>query len=824
MGEVYRADDLKLGQAVALKFLPQSLEKDEARLASLLTEVRIARQIAHSSVCKVYDVGEADGRHFLSMEYVDGEDLATLLKRIGRLPKDKAVQIARQICAGLSAAHEQGILHRDLKPANVMIDGRGRARITDFGLAGLADDLKEGGSRAGTPAYMAPEQFSGGGITVRSDLYSLGLVLYELFTGQAAFKGSTPAEMARLKQESPPTNPSRLIEGFDPIVERVILRCLQSDPLQRPASALGVAAALPGGDPLAAALAAGETPSPELVAQAGETGGLSPTGAWMGLVFLAAGVFFIFYAADRSQLPRMVSLPKPPSVLEEKAREIVRRLGYSAPPGDTYLWFASNKEYLGFIDKDDNSSARWDRLAGGPPFAVTFGYRQSPRPLLPYNYIEWRLLDDPPYLVSGMAGATLAPDGRLVEFLAVPPELDPSPPSSAAPRWEALFGAAKLDPAAFSPATPEWFPPVYADSRAAWVGSYATNPRTPIRIEAAAYRGKPVFFRIVEPWAIPNRMEAARVPARTSFVRGLLITLGVSILAGGILIARRNLRLGRGDRKGARKLSIFLFVAAVLEWLFLSPHWLVPAEFGRALSNAGLSLLEATIAGTFYLALEPYFRRVWPHVLTSWMRFLDGQFRDPLVGRDVFIGLLAGTVFRLLEQLHVIIPRWLGLPPMRPDYWGPGLLQLVTLESARNSVGVLFNLLQSSLLIPMILTILLLLLRILLRSQALAIGATVTLFSAATVAIGNNLFPDLAFGLLQCGLYIVLLFRFGFLPIVVSAAFSALLYDFPLTLDFSTWYAGNSFLVLLIATGLAAYALAVALAGRPLFRETILPE
>src|SRR4030095_6435372 len=126
--------------------------------------------------------GEIDGRPFLSMEYVDGEDLAGLLRRIGHLPKDKAVQIARQICAGLAAAHEQGVLHRDLKPANVMIDGRGRAKITDFGLAVLAEgDGQEHG--AGTPAYMAPEQLEGQAATVRSDVYALGLVLYELFTG-----------------------------------------------------------------------------------------------------------------------------------------------------------------------------------------------------------------------------------------------------------------------------------------------------------------------------------------------------------------------------------------------------------------------------------------------------------------------------------------------------------------------------------------------------------------------------------------------------------------------------------------------------------------
>ena len=126
------------------------LSNDPDRLNRFLNEVKIARQVSHPSVCRVYDVGEAEGHHYLSMEYVDGEDLATLLKRIGRLPEDKAVQIARQLCAGLAASHEQGILHRDLKPANIMVDGRGRVRITDFGLAALCKEISGAEVRQGT--------------------------------------------------------------------------------------------------------------------------------------------------------------------------------------------------------------------------------------------------------------------------------------------------------------------------------------------------------------------------------------------------------------------------------------------------------------------------------------------------------------------------------------------------------------------------------------------------------------------------------------------------------------------------------------------------
>ena len=161
MGEVYRADDLKLGQAVALKFLPAELDRDSARLMQLHNEVRMARQVSHPNVCRVYDIDEVDRHTFISMEYVDGEELASILRRFGRFSPDRAIELGRQICAGLAAAHERGVIHRDFKPANVMIDGSGKVRIADFGLAGLAGEAL----RAGTPAYMAPEQIAGGQVT-----------------------------------------------------------------------------------------------------------------------------------------------------------------------------------------------------------------------------------------------------------------------------------------------------------------------------------------------------------------------------------------------------------------------------------------------------------------------------------------------------------------------------------------------------------------------------------------------------------------------------------------------------------------------------------
>src|SRR5882757_6833828 len=321
MGEVYRADDLTLGQSVALKFLPDRAGHDENLLERFRNEVRTARKISHPNVCRVYDVGDVDGQTFFTMEYVDGEDLASLLRRIGRLPPDKALDIARQLCAGLAAAHAKGVLHRDLKPANIMLDGRGQVVVTDFGLAGLVDQIHGVDVRSGTPAYMAPEQLAGKEVTAQSDIYALGLVLYEVFTGKRAFAVETLAEVVRTGTQSAPSRPSSVVKDLDPAVERVILRCLEPEPRNRPASALGVAAALPGGDPLAAALAAGETPSPEMVAAAGASGGLSRRVAISCLAAVLIGLAACVYLNIRPNTLERLGLELSPEILSQKARE-----------------------------------------------------------------------------------------------------------------------------------------------------------------------------------------------------------------------------------------------------------------------------------------------------------------------------------------------------------------------------------------------------------------------------------------------------------------------------------------------------------------------
>jgi predicted Ser/Thr protein kinase len=547
MGEVYRANDLLLGQTVALKFLPAQWTSHEATLVRFRNEVRIARQISHPNVCRVYDIGEAEGSTYLSMEYVDGEDLASLLRRIGMLPRDKALEIARQLCAGLAAAHDKGVVHRDLKPGNIMLDGQGRLRITDFGLAGVAGEVKD--IRSGTRGYMAPEQQSGQEVTARSDLYALGVVLHEVFTGKRPSADSSHPDLA-------------------PEVDRVIRCCLAEDPAKRPASALQVAAALPGGDPLAAALAAGETPSPEMVAAAGDTEGLHPAIAWALLAGVIVSVAATILLNAQTKLYRRVPLEKTPEVLAERARNILQTAGHSEPPADTAIGFYEGDDFLRYIAEHDKSKTRWGNLETG---AFVFWYRASPRPLAMQSLIPrgptggFVSADDPPLDVSGMTLVSLDPLGRLTQFIAVPPQFEKPAGTALPPDWAPLFSAAGLDPSQWPEAQPAWTPPVYGDTRAAWTGSLAERPNIPMRIEAAAYRGKPVYFELIGPWTHAESRQPHQPTTRERASLAIGIVLLFSMLVGGAMLARRNLRLGRGDRHGAARLAAVVFGSSLFQ-------------------------------------------------------------------------------------------------------------------------------------------------------------------------------------------------------------------------------------------------------------------
>jgi serine/threonine-protein kinase len=822
MGEVYRAEDLKLGNVVALKFLPASLQHDAAALAGFHAEVRNARQVSHPNVCRVYDIGEVNDQHFLTMEYIDGEDLSSLLRRIGRLPPDKALETAHQICAGLAAAHDCGLLHRDLKPANIMLDGRGRVRITDFGLALSSDDATGRSETAGTPAYMAPEQIGKGEASVRSDIYSLGLVFYELFTGRLPYQANTPVEWRRAHMESSPRTPSSVVKDIDPAVETAILRCLQKDPAKRPSSVRQVAAAFPGGDPLAAALAAGETPSPEMVAASGETEGLRPAMAWTVLAGVIVSVIAAILLGAQTKLFRRVPLEKPPEALAERAREILQSVGYSERSVDTAMGFYEGHDFLRYIAEHDKSKTRWDNLETG---AFVFWYRGSPRPLeagnifsdAPISGSVWT--DDPPLDVSGMTLVRLDPLGRLTQFIVVPPQVERSERAASPLSWGPLFSAAGLDPSQWPPAEPMWTPPVYSDARAAWTGSLAERPNIPMRIEAAAYRGKLVYFELIGPWTRPERTQPYQPTTGERAFLVIYIVLLLSLLVVGAMLARRNLRLGRGDRHGASRLAVVVFAAWSVAWAFGAHHIPNFAELRLFFEFLFWGLGWSCLIWVLYIALEPYVRRRWPATLVSWSRLLAGGFRDPLVGRDVLAGCFLAPFSTAVGGPVWFVFSWIGYPPPQPSS-GPQSLflgaRMIVAEVALALIFALFFWLAA--------LFVLVLVRALLRKEWAAAIAWVLLFTVFAAA-DRQFAPYVLVGnLIFFGLAVFVLIRFGLLALVTNFIVYYILQNFPLTTQGSVWYSGISLAGILLTAAMAFYGFYTSLGSRPVFGGTVLEE
>ncbi len=816
MGEVYRADDLKLSQPVALKFLPERLLRDGASLARFHREVRVARQVSHKNVCRVYDIGETNGHHFLSMEYIKGEELSSLLRRIGRLPSDKALQIARQICAGLAAAHDSGVLHRDLKPSNIMIDGDGNARVLDFGLSGLAEEFRDDERSSGTPAYMAPEQLTGKQVTVRSDIYSLGLVLYELFTGKRVYEAATLGELMKLRlKDTTPTSPSELIKDLDPLIERTIERCLQKDPSRRPSSALQVAAALPGGDPIAAALAAGETPSPEMVAAASKEGALRPAVALALFASMLIALSLIVSLSEKVQLYGYVPLEKSPELLRERAREVIRKANHEAPAVDHMDGFRSDTAALEYIQRTDTRPDRWQHLKDGQPAAITYWYRQSAGYLGGFDFFRDALVNPPPTM-SGMTGVKLDTRGRLLSFYAVPPQIDPQgstmpsqndPAALAAP----LFTEAGLDISQFQPAPSQWAPLYLSDSRAAWQGVYPQQPEIPIRVEMASYRGKPVHFEVVNPWTKPERQDPARLPGQFRVLFTLLISVFVLVLVGSVLLAIRNLRLGRGDRKGALRLGIFVFSFTLLIRLFSAHHVPEVSEFGVVLNG----LQDSVFAGMFflilYLALEPFVRRRWPDRIISWTRLLAGDFRDPLVGRDVLIGGLVGFGIALWQITFFYITGWVRGTPTRPVF-----------EPATEHLGLAYFVegfsyqLTTPLLNGFQFLFLILLIALVLKRDKPAFILGWFLFTMALAFLGGgSIFNWIGAGVTSAFLTLTLA-RYGLLAMLCSTFFLQMYINFPLTRHVTAWYATGFLVDVIIMLVIIFYAFRISLGGQSL--------
>ena len=771
MGQVYRADDLKLGQAVALKFLAR--HGDAKRLYE---EVRVGRQVSHPNVCRLYDIAEVDGHLFITMEFVDGEDLASLLRRVGRLSVEKALAVTRDMCAGVAAAHEKGVMHRDLKPANVMIDGRGRARVTDFGLAVAGEIATDG---AGTPAYMAPEQLAGEPASMRSDIYALGLVIYELFTGRRAFEATSTYELLDRQRRGEFTRPSLVTKEVPAAVERVIARCLDPDPEARP-SVEQIALELPGGDPLAAAIAAGETPSPAMVAAAAKSGDLPATAAWPVFLVAIAGIVGAGVVSQRTLL-RSAGDMKPPEVLREKARDVLALAGVREKPADSDIFV--------------KTEATEERLV-----AV---YRQSPRSMRPFNANGTLLTYDPPLDASrgaripGMANVEMDGSGRLLRMIVVPPSFEP-PPQPSAIDWTAFLAAAGYDVRNLTRTDPHWAARVDSDEKAAWLSKDGN------RIEAAAYHNRPVSFEVMRKGPAGSSGAVTSNPIeRVAYA--MFVAFMIAIPTAGILLARANLRKRQGDRQGALRTAGFFLVMMFVSFVFRAHH---PLGFVDEWIITSWHVAQATywalMTALIYLALEPFVRRRWPQILISWTRLLAGRYDDPMVGRDTLMGAAFAAVAVVTWHVTLLISG-ASFFFTAPQTFGPSRFVVAAVAGA----------VVEAMLRGVGLVILIVVLRAAVRHDIVASLLTIALIG--TMTLGDT------FGPLWLRAYyagtaaigaVILARQLGLLAVMSYAFFVTVLQRVPLTFDSEAWYFARSLGVMILLAAIVGYAFRLALGGK----------
>jgi hypothetical protein len=803
MGEVYRATDLTLGQSVALKFLPHAAVLSDALLERFHGEVRVARQVSHPNVCRVYDIAEADGMPFISMEYVDGEDLATLLLRIGRLPAERAVEIARRICAGLAAAHAKGVIHRDLKPQNIMMNRRGEIMIMDFGLAAIADQLSGSEARNGTPAYMSPEQLKGTEVTARSDIYALGLVLFELFTGKRPFDADSMQKLIQQQESAQFASMTSSAADIDPAVEKVVRRCLDPDPAKRPPTALSVASALPGGDPLAAALAAGETPSPDVVASAGKTEGLALR---YSLACVAAVIVCIIAASPLKQARvafYQTPLDNPPDVLRHKGREIAASFGYPQKPADTFLSLNQRLELLVYLSQRP-APRDWSRWLGSEaPFSAV--YRESLRPMVAYPTGDVTAMNPPP-MEAGMVSLELDGQGRLRDFRANPYSEAAALAEPVSP--ETVLRAAQLDISKFAETAPTMIPTRASDQIRAWKGPHPGIPTAEIAVEITSWKGRITSARFVWPW-----MTESRPPSILGQIRSTMFPI---LEYGGLLfalvLARRNWLGQRADRRGATRIAAAKIVLVVAGWACYS-HF-VPNDASLTLfgNELALAVFAAAIYFVLYLALEPALRARWPHSIITWNRVLGGRWRDAQVWAHVLIGAAVGSLMWAIDAGRLALAAYAnGLDTAGGLFlltgsrqWFAGIINRAAdgLESGLFVFFVIFSF------------------RTVLKRDWMAAILAAVMFSLlqADLANATHWQVELAAYTVLFSVLTFVLLRLGLVATISAVFFLNTLNGTTLGTDLSTWYAPTGFATIALMLGIVLYAF------RQSFGDRALPQ
>jgi serine/threonine-protein kinase len=570
--------------------------------------------------------------------------------------------------------------------------------------------------------------------------------LYELFTGRPAFQAATLRELIQLRTETAPVPPTKHQSDLDPKIERAILHCLERDPARRPKSARELAAALPGGDLLAAAIAMGETPSPAVVAAAtrGDEG-LSRAAAWSCLAALVLGLSLVTATSPHTRLLPRLALSEPPDAMAGRARELLREHGHASPAVDRAYGYDYDEAEIDRIATTDRSPSRWEALSRPRPPVVTFWYRESLRELSPSGPGFRVSYADPPW-VAGMVGLRLDGAGGLLRIDA--------PPGSSLPLA----------------------PPPASDQAPA---------------------GSP------DPSARTSRLVVGTV-------RPMLFLAAMFI---GAWLARRNLRARRGDTPRAVRLAAAMMAIRIIAWL-LGGHLTAGSATLQIMSALAWGLYDFAYAWLFYIAIEPYVRRLWPWLLTSWARLVDGKYADARVGRDLLIGCLAGTGIALLVAAHQAAPVLIGAPPGRPDNVGYVEHQLAALLGPRQQLAEMFGLLRSNIVLLMGFVVILVTARLVLRRPGISLGASFLIFVPLALPKGESLPLNLALAVTSMLVLLWVMMRFGLLAAAVGLVTHTLLESAPLGIGASSWQVAPAALVLAILLGVGMFGFARSLARR----------
>lgn len=782
MGQVYQADDFKLGQTVAIKFLPEWLIRDRLAVERFHAEVRIARSLAHPNVCRVYDLIEVDGQYFMTMEFIEGENLAQLIARVGCPTPEEAMRYARQLCSGLAEAHRQGVIHRDIKPSNVMVDKRGNVRIMDFGLAVEQLENEDGVRPAGTLEYMAPEQLRGNEPSVQSDLYSLGLVLYELFAGGRNVHHQSVL-LRNLLQPATNIAPVELPSHVPAGIAIAIRGCLAAEPTKRPISATTLLASFPETD-MSDFTKTVDMPQPELIAVAEMISPLSARFACVLFCVFLLGLAGTAVTAKYFRIFHRAGLTNSPEELQSTARQLLVDLNFPLHSGSNRGFgfaYASEKDHYNFATADRS---------------IFFWYRQSPRSLMPSSFDVGRGFrphvspHDPALEDVGDVKIEYWPDGTLRTFECVPGNNCRLPYDETV---AVMFELARLDQQNFEadqkdddPFERTWNR-VRGDGRES---SVCTRQLSGQLAKFATVR-KQEFVNSIGP-----QPEHAGV---------LDLSVPFVLLFAGLYGVRRNLRRGHADTLGAWRLVSITFLCSILSWLLFSNHQPLSSEVRILRLELANACLWSALTWILYVALEPLIRRNAPDKLLSWNRLVRGRFSDPVVGRDVLIGLtIAVVAVPLLSAVNDATRNLLGLHAV----FSTPSFELYPLLNWWMVFPVLSHALPNAIYSGLAIMLLPELVRTVVRSRWLATLVVILFLTTANyLRFGDGTTWMFCYQLIWSCVFVGTTLLFGLVTGATAILTLHLIYYIPTTLDANSWYFPNSIagLSLLLVLGVYSF-------------------